>query len=421
MSSITEALDWLYSTQLFGMKLGLEHTARLLRACELSHLLEQTGKRPQVIHVAGTNGKGSSCAMMAAIGCASGYRTGLFTSPHLLRFNERARVNGQMIDDDNLLRLINKVHELTAEWDPSPTFFELTTAIALMYFEEQECELIILETGMGGRLDSTNTILKDVAVLMPIAMDHTQYLGSELSSIAREKAGIITASIPVISSVQEQAAMQVIQEACAQQEAQLQYISEPSELPLALKGSHQSINAAVACAAIQALPHFKGNAASIAHGLATTQWEGRFERVQTSSKTNGCKKELILDGAHNEHAMQSLVATWQQEFGNEHRPSCIFAAAADKDIEAVLQQLAPLVGRWILPQAQSPRLASAEDMRERVRRISEAPISCCEQLADAIEMSDEAGPTLLCGSLFLVGEMKSQLEQAEASYRKSMQ
>lgn len=421
MTSITAALDWLYGTQLFGMKLGLEHTARLLRACGLAHMLDAKGRRPQVIHVAGTNGKGSTCAMMESIARASGYRTGLFTSPHLLRFNERARVNGLMIDDGRLLRLINKVRSITADWDLSPTFFELTTAIALMYFEEQACELIILETGMGGRLDSTNTLLKDVAVLLPIAMDHTQYLGSDLSSIAGEKAGIITTACPVISAPQEAEAMQVIQDRCKSMGAQLQVISQPCELPLALKGSHQAMNAAVACAAVQALPKFKGKASNIAQGLASTIWEGRFERVQARTARGGQVKQLILDGAHNEHAMRSLVATWLHEFGAGDRPSCIFAAAADKDIAAVLQLLAPLVGRWILPQAQSPRLASAQEMRERISQVSTAPASCCATVAEALELSDDEAPTLLCGSLFLVGEMKSVLEQSETSYRKTMQ
>ncbi len=411
----TEALDWLYNTQLFGMKLGLEGITRLLHACGLSHLFDATSRKPQLVHVAGTNGKGSTCAMMESIARCSGYRTALFTSPHLVSFHERIRVNNEMIDDASLCRLIQKLHDLTADWDPCPTFFELTTALALMFFDEQQTELIFLETGMGGRLDATNALPKDLAVIVPIGLDHTQFLGSDLSTIAGEKAGIITSALPVICAPQEPAAAGVIAQQCQATGSTLQVVTQPCTLPLGLVGSHQRMNAAVAVAAMQALPSFRGTCADIDSGLAQVRWAGRFERVEHAEKL------LVLDGAHNAHAMRCLVDTWQWEFGADCKPCCIFAAAADKDVEAVLELLSPIVGRWILPKVQSPRIAAPVEMAAMIQRVSDAPIECCEGLDSTWELLDAHAPNLLCGSLFLVGEMKSVLADDGASYRKTMQ
>ncbi|MFI3243743.1 MAG: folylpolyglutamate synthase/dihydrofolate synthase family protein [Akkermansia sp.] len=410
----SEALDWLYNTQLFGMKLGLEGITRLLRACDLATLVDGAPDAPQIIHVAGTNGKGSTCAMMESIGRASGYKTGMFTSPHLVRFHERLRVNNQMIDDATLCRLIQKLHDVTQDWDPCPTFFELATALGLMYFEEQGCDLILLETGMGGRLDATNAVAKSVAVLVPIGLDHTQYLGDTLAAIAGEKAGIITSDLAVICAVQAEEAMTVIRDRCSSTGSELQLVDKPCDLPLGLLGQHQAQNAALAVTAMKALPQFRGNEESIAQGLKKASWAGRFEKLKIQGKA------CILDGAHNAHAMRALVETWQSQYGDT-KPCCIFAAAEDKDVGAVLDLLAPLVGRWVLPVVQSPRIAAPEQMEQLVRRYSSAAISTCPHLSDAFGQLAEGAPNLICGSLFLVGETKALLEQSADSYRKTMQ
>ena len=182
--SCTAALDWLYAAQMFGMKLGLAGITRLLD--ELGVLQP----RARVIHVAGTNGKGSVCAFAESVARAAGYSTGLFTSPHLVRFNERIRVDGAEIADADVARLIDRVREHVQAWEVQPTFFELTLAVAMLYFAERRPDVIILETGMGGRLDATNAVPKDCAVLTPIGFDHMQYLGSTLYDIACEKAAI---------------------------------------------------------------------------------------------------------------------------------------------------------------------------------------------------------------------------------------
>ena len=207
MSTLQAELDWLYSTQAFGIKLGLEGVTRLLSACGVLY------PRAQVIHVAGTNGKGSTCAFCESVARAAGYKTGLFTSPHLVEFSERIRVNGVNIPDADAARLIAKVREVVQAWDPCPTFFELVLAVAMLWFAEQEVELIVLETGMGGRLDATNAVPKDVAVLAPIGLDHTQYLGETLYEVAGEKAAILSWHRPAVSAPQEPEAMRAIHEA----------------------------------------------------------------------------------------------------------------------------------------------------------------------------------------------------------------
>jgi len=178
-----EALEWLYSTQLFGIKLGLDGPRKLLR-----EFLAFPTHRTQVIHVAGTNGKGSTCAMIDSLGRSLALRTGLFTSPHLVDYRERIRVSGGEITEERTAQLLSELKDLVSDWDHHPTFFELTLALAMRHFRESNCELIILETGMGGRLDATTVVPADVCVLTPIALDHTKWLGLTITEIAQEKA-----------------------------------------------------------------------------------------------------------------------------------------------------------------------------------------------------------------------------------------
>ena len=191
-----EALAWLYSLQRFGIKLGLENIRRLIDALHVD-----LGSA-RVIHVAGTNGKGSVCAMIDSICRAQGYRTGLFTSPHLVTFRERIRVNGEMISESASASGLTAIRNLVATWEPHPTFFEITTALALKYFSEAKIDIVILETGLGGRLDATNAVQSNVAVITPIALDHQEWLGDSLEKIASEKAGIIKPKVPVVSAAQ---------------------------------------------------------------------------------------------------------------------------------------------------------------------------------------------------------------------------
>lgn len=400
-SSIVNELGWLYSTQAFGIKLGLEGVTRLLSACGVLH------PRAQVIHVAGTNGKGSTCAFCESVARAAGYKTGLFTSPHLVEFGERIRVNGVNIPDADAARLIGKVREVVQDWEPCPTFFELVLAVAMLWFAEQEVELIVLETGMGGRLDATNAVPKDVAVLTPIGLDHTQYLGGTLYEVAGEKAAILSWHRPAVSAPQEPESMRAIQEAARRMDTYCRVITGECDQPLGLKGVHQRRNAALALAALRALPHFLCSAEEEARGLAGVRWPGRFEEVQPG---------VIMDGAHNPHAMHVLTRTWREAFGGQ-KARCIYAGSADKALDEVLELLSPIVGEWVLPPVQSPRILSPAEMAAKVQAASAAPVSTPATLAECLV--DMPAGTLICGSFFLLGEAKSILRRAD--YRVTVQ
>ena len=402
MHTYKAALDWLYSTQMFGIKLGLEGITHLLRACGVLY------PRARVIHVAGTNGKGSTCAFTESVARAAGYNTGLFTSPHLVRFNERIRVNGEEIADTDAARLIFKVKDIIEDWEVKPTFFELVLAIAMMHFAEREVDLIVLETGMGGKLDATNAVPKDVAVLTPIGMDHTQYLGDTLYDIAGEKAAIFAWHRPALTAPQEPEAIRAIHEAAQAMDTDYRVVTEECELPLGLRGAYQKRNAALALAALRALPHFLASEAEIAKGLAEVKWPGRFEEIAP---------QVIMDGAHNPPAIRVLVDSWKEAYG-EQKARCIYAGSADKALDEVLALLSPIVGEWILPPVQSPRILPPADMAEKVHAISSAPITLPESLQQAL--APLPPHTLICGSFFLLGEAKALLQSHE-DYRLTAQ
>lgn len=397
-------LSWLYSVQMFGIKLGLEGVGRLLEACGVRQ------PRAQVVHVAGTNGKGSTCAFAESVARAAGYKTGLFTSPHLVEFNERIRVNGQNIPHADLERLIAQVREIVQGWEPMPTFFELTLAIALLWFAEQEVDIIILETGLGGRLDATNAVPKDVAVLTPIGLDHTQYLGDTLYEIAAEKAAIFAWHRPALTAPQPPECIRAIEAAARACDVDYRIISEECELPLGLVGAHQRRNAALALAALRALPHFLCSPEEEARGLAETRWPGRFDEIAPG---------VIMDGAHNPHAVHTLVDSWRRRFGTQ-RARCIFAGSADKALGEVVSLLAPIVEEWVLPPVQSPRIMPQVELAELVRSAAQTQnVTCTDTLADALGDALPFG-TLICGSFFLLGEAMATMRQ-HADYRATAQ
>src|SRR2546430_3028247 len=226
-----EALAWLHSLQRFGITLGLETIRRLPDELSRSGGFQaavgdmEIGLPCKVIHVAGTNGKGSVCAMIDSICRAQGHRTGLFTSPHLVTFRERIRVNGEMVSENAVANGLNAIRNLIADWDPHPTFFEVTTALAVKHFSESKIDVAILETGIGGRLDATNAIQSDVSVITQIDFDHHEWLGNALAEIASEKAGIIKRGIPVVCAPQLLEAEQVIRARAIESEAPLQVVS----------------------------------------------------------------------------------------------------------------------------------------------------------------------------------------------------
>lgn len=391
-STLDDALDWLYGTQLTGTKLGLANMRCLAAALDLG---EAPGNPPfRFLHVAGTNGKGSVCALLDSLLRAHGIDSGLFTSPHLVHFSERIRTGGQPMPGEALRRGLEELRERTAEWQPAPTFFELTTALALDHFRREGAEWIAWETGLGGRLDATNVVRPAACLITSLAIDHVEYLGPDLPGIAREKAGIIKAGVPVLTlEGQAPEALAVLRERAAEVGAPLEIVAEEWAGPLGLRGRHQRRHAALALAALRAAG-FPLRGEAVAQGLAQARWPARFD-LQEGGR-------IVLDGAHNRAAARHLAALWQEEFGDEPA-TVVFAAMRDKDLPGLVAELAPIAARFIATTARNPRAAAPGDLAALAAafRPTEAAPSLVEALALARARPDRI---LICGSLFLAGE-----------------
>ena len=414
-----EALVWLYSLQRFGIKLGLENIERLLDECCTAVCV----KRPalaaaraytfKIIHVAGTNGKGSVCAMIDSICRANGYRTGLFTSPHLVTFRERIRVSGDMISDDAVANGLTTIRNLVANWDPHPTFFEVVTALALKHFLDTKVEIVILETGLGGRLDATNAVQSDVSVITPIDFDHEEWLGKTIPEIAAEKAGIIKAGVPVISASQRPEAEEVIRARAAKCGAPIQFVTDPyDETPVALAGSHQRQNAALAIAALRAAK-IDNDSSAIAQGLSSIEWPARFQRWD---------ERTIIDGAHNLAAVRALAETWREMFGDQ-RATLVLAVLSDKDLRCICEALAPIASSVLLPKIRSERAAAPEELANVLANI--APRLSCSitpSVDEALTLA-RAKPNLILitGSLHFAGEVIAHLRGQPAAFEECAQ
>ena len=406
-SDYREALAWLYGTQRFGIKLGLENIQRLLRE------LDVPAKEQRIVHVAGTNGKGSVCAMIDAVCRAQGYRTGLFTSPHLVTYRERIRVNGEMIAEEKVTEGLATLRQLIGGWEPHPTFFEITTALALIHFKECACEAVVLETGLGGRLDATNAVEPVVSVITPIGYDHQAWLGNSLEEIAGEKAGIIKARIPVVSAAQESTAEKVIRARATECEAPLQIVIDPyTKTPLVLPGAHQKQNASLAIAALRAGGITVGEGA-IAQGLQKVDWPARFQRWD---------ERIIIDGAHNPAGAEILAKTWRDEFGDE-RATIILAVLHDKDVTGICQALAPIADYVVFPRIRSQRSAEPEGIAQILSSITPTlQHSITESLPNALELARaRPNPILLTGSLHFAGEVLALLDGDIAAYEECAQ
>lgn len=390
-----EAIDWLFSTQMFGIKLGLDGPRQLLK-----HALAHPKRGTRVIHVAGTNGKGSTCAMIDAVARATGMRTGLFTSPHLIDYRERIRVSGVEIPEIECAARLTTLRKICESLDPHPTFFEITLALAMQWFRERECDLIILETGMGGRLDATTAVEADVCVITPIGMDHMQWLGDTIEKIAFEKAGILVPGKPCVSAPQDPAAALAIEREANERRCPLEFVREPLlGYNIALAGEHQQWNAAVAVNAL----HHAGIALNpdvVRHGLAHVEWPARFERLEGG--------RIIIDGAHNPHAATMLAATWRQQYPGE-KAALIFSAVAAKDISGILASLAPLAEHIFICPIDTPRALSTADLATELPDDA-PPHTCFDTFPEALTAARKSEKRILiAGSLFLAGEARAKL------------
>ena len=414
-----EALAWLYGLQRFGIKLGLENIKRLLDELSRRNDLQfglgrlEAPVSCKIIHVAGTNGKGSVCAMIESICRAQGYSTGLFISPHLVTFRERIRVNGEMISEDAVVDGLTTVRDLIRDWDPHPTFFEVTTALALKHFCETKIDIVVLETGLGGRLDATNAIPSDVSVITPVDFDHEKWLGNTLADIAGEKAGIIKAGVPVISAPQQPEADKVIRFRAAECDAPLQFVNEAySRSPVALRGRHQKNNAAVAITAIQAA-NIHVDDGGIVRGLAAIEWPARFQKWD---------ERTVIDGAHNPSAARVLARTWGEVFG-DRKATLVLAVLSDKDLRSICEALAPIAGSVILPRIRSERAVPPQELARVVSDITPAlPCSITPTVGDALMLARaDPNPILITGSLHFAGEVLAYLRGEPAAFEESAQ
>ena len=393
-----ESIKWLFGTQLFGIKLGLEGPRKLLR-----EFLAFPKNGVQVAHVAGTNGKGSTCAIMDRVARACGRRTGLFTSPHLVDSRERMQISGEMITEERCAELLTEAREVCEGLDVHPTFFEISLAVAMRWFRERECELIILETGMGGRLDATTAVPADVCVITPIGMDHTQWLGDTLVKVAGEKAGIFLEGVPAVSSPQEPEAKLALEKEANERRTPLHFIDAPLEgYGIALAGEHQKWNAALALAALHHLGLQLGYE-SVVEGLRKVSWPGRFERIVSDGV------EVILDGAHNPHAAKVLRETWISEIG-EGKGTLIFGSVESKDVSGILEELNGLTERMIFCKVGTERGLPTDELVKALSRDEATAVESHESFSEAMAAARERGsPVLVAGSLFLAGEARAEL------------
>ena len=400
------AIEYLQGLRIFAATFGLEHTRRL------AALAGDPQRRLRFIHVAGTNGKGSTCAMLESIYRAAGLRAGLFTSPHLVSFRERIQVDRELIPEADLARLTKDLRERNGE-EPM-TLFEFTTVLALAWFAEQQCELVIWETGLGGRLDATNIVTPLASVITQIGFDHEQWLGDTLPKIAREKAGIIKPGVPVFTATDDPEARAVIA-AVAQQNGTPLTCVEPvaaDELPfpVALIGRHQRQNAALALATVTGLQAILPlSPVALRTGLETVEWAGR---LQLLSLMNGT--QILLDGAHNAAGATVLRAALEQEFAGR-QPTLIFGSLADKKWPAICDILAPLAGRILTVPVASNRTADPAELAAAFKiRQPAAEVRVCQNLVAALNACNKASFVVITGSLYLVGEALDCLGRANA-------
>jgi len=416
--NINEALSFIHKTVWLGSKPGLSRTEHLLS------LMGNPHKELKFVHVAGTNGKGSTSACIASILREAGYKTGLYTSPYINVFNERMQIDGKMISDDELCRLCEYIKPFSDSMtDDPPTEFELITALAMEYFRKNNCDIVVLEVGMGGELDSTNVIdSPEAAVICAIDLDHTAFLGNTAEKVAEAKAGIIKKGTRAALYDCEKSVYDVFESRCKQVGASLVSAGfdkieniNPSlrfiefdfgkykNIKLSLVGSYQPKNASVAITAIELLREkgYKISDKNIYAGLKNVSWAGRFEIL-------GENPVFILDGAHNPHGMKATVNSLKDHFAGK-KIHFVVGAMADKDVSGMMSMLTPLAESFIAVKPDIPRAMEAETLSQLLTNLgakSESRDSIKEAVADAVEKAGKKGIVACLGSLYFSGEIR---------------
>ena len=412
-----EALDYIHSVCWKGSIPGLGRTRELL------HKMGDPQDQLQFVHIAGTNGKGSTAAMTANILRKAGYRVGLYTSPYIFRFHERMQVDGQCISDEELAEITEFVKPLAEAMEDHPTEFELVTCIAMEYFKRHHCDVVSLEVGMGGELDSTNVILPPlVAVLTNIGLDHTEFLGDTLEKICETKSKIIKTGSIAVTYREKPSVEAVIEARCrevgakwmpadfdslhlvsASLEGQVFDWGDYREIHLPLLGRHQLYNAAVVLTIVQALREKGLNISdeAVRQGIASVSWPGRFELVARNPL-------FIVDGGHNPQCIEALVNNVRDYLGDK-RLTVLTGVLADKDYADMYEDMAQYVTRFVTVTPPNPRALSAQALAEYLQRFGK-PVTACETVAQGVALAKElAGPdgvVLAYGSLYMVGDIE---------------
>ncbi len=426
-----ETIDYLYALQKHGIKLALSNSATLMA------LMGDPHRKFRSIHVAGTNGKGSTSAFIASMLQAAGYRVGLYTSPHLVSFTERIRINNVLITEAKVVELAGRVRDVARKatgpdgrGSLNPTFFEVTTAMAFTYFADEGVDLVVIEVGMGGRLDSTNVITPLVSVITNIELEHTDFLGTTLTQIAGEKAGIIKQGVPVVTGATQREVITVIEQEAAAQQAAVYRLSRDflpgtvaaqrgqvfdyrgirssfENVRINMLGRYQVDNACLALASIECLRNTGVivDEAAVRRGLEQVRWEGRLELVAH-------KPDIYLDGAHNPASAQKLAATVREMRTAYGRIILIIGILGDKDYEGIMSALVPLADHVVVTK---PQYSRAMDVRALASEIQKrhGSVETAETVKEAIAAAGKAASrddlVLITGSLYVVGDARAVL------------
>jgi dihydrofolate synthase / folylpolyglutamate synthase len=419
-----EVIDYILQMEKFGIKLGLSNITKFLSYVGNPH------ENYPMIHVAGTNGKGSTVAIMEAILISAGYRVGVYTSPHLVDFRERIKINGKLIDKKYITNFFNsnfkKIESLPI------TFFETVTAMAFAYFRDEKVDIALIETGMGGRLDATNVITPKVTVITNVETEHTKWLGFKVRQIAFEKAGIIKPGVPVVTAAQNFDARNVIRQICQQNKCKLISIFDETQwviknitrdcseldiftrsnkyynLRLALPGRHQLENAICALIGVELFEQqtgMKSSSAAVANGFRTVKWDGRLQRISESP-------EIILDVAHNPAAL-TRIGEYFREFYPNKKIIAVFGILSDKDYHKMLKELDRIASVIILTRPMTERAADPALLAEDIAKIH-GNFQVIPMVRDAFQSAKElCRPDeliLVTGSHYTVGELISSLQ-----------
>lgn len=400
-------MDYLNSRLMFGMVPGLESTRKLGNA------LGNPERSFKTIHIVGTNGKGSTSYYLAGILQAHGFKTGLFTSPHLVSLRERIRVNDNPISDADLDRLLLQVKAAAEQMQVEPTFFEVLTLVSFLYYAEQGVDVVSMEAGMGGRLDSTAVACGNIVVLTSIGLEHTEVLGPTESAILKEKMAVVEADRHrnktfVVGGLSEELLAEA--RACASElGAECIVPAIRTDIKLPNLGRHYVENASLSLAAAESFVHSAGRVFDNSLALKTLETRSWAGRMQQLTDKNGVVR-YILDGAHNSHAVRRLVETLAEYYPGT-KFHCVFGALKDKDVGEMLKLMAPFVSHWHITKTPYPRFRELDDLRSELSNLglkvaSEGELSrkFLDQVAEIASADNENIPVLVTGSLYMIGE-----------------